>query len=161
MITFVKDVRKEYEVPKLPFVIGVMGAGGPVDNYGPTQQRYKSTHDNFRKAMAAPAAIPEFKGNVTAVRTENYWDAELDELKARGGKVKAKAQELSKDKNLSRKQRDDALAKFRAELYTPRELEILKGSSNAGFHYNGCGKIMAQIGKGFAEAMAKMTESRK
>ena len=111
--------------------------------------------------MAAPAALPEFKGNVTAVLTEKYWDAELDELKARGGKVNAKAKELSKDESLSRKQREEALAKFKAELYTPRELEVLKGSSNAGFHYNGSGKIMAQIGKGFAEAMAKMTEARK
>jgi hypothetical protein len=53
------------------------------------------------------------------------------------------------------------LEKFRAELYSPRDLEILKGSSNAGYHYNGSGKIMAQIGKGFAEAIMSMTESRK
>ncbi len=159
MAQFIRDVRKDLAAPKLPFVIGVIGVGGPVGKYGPTQQRYKSTHDNFRKAMAAPAAMPEFKGNVTAVLTENYWDAELDKLKARGGKVRAKSQELSKDKSLSRKQRDEALAKFRAELYTPRELEVLKGSSNAGYHYNGSGKIMAQIGKGFAEAIGKMSES--
>jgi alpha-galactosidase len=106
--------------------------------------------------MAAPADLPEFKGNVMAVRTENYWDAELDELKTRSGKVNAKSKQLSQDKSLSRKQRDEAVAKFRAELFTPRELEILKGSSNAGFHYNGSAKIMAQIGKGFAEAIANM-----
>ena len=79
---FIRDVRKDLSAPQLPFVIGVMGVGGPVDKYGPAEQRYKSTHDNFRKAMAAPAAMPEFKGNVTAVLTEKYWDAELDELKA-------------------------------------------------------------------------------
>lgn len=72
-----------------------------------------------------------------------------------------KAQELSKNKSLSREQREEALAKYRAELYTPREMEVLKGSSNAGYHYNGSAKIMAQIGKGFAEAMAKMSESPK
>ena len=155
---FVRDVRKDLSAPKLPFVIGVMGVGGPVDKYGPNKQRYKSTHDGFRKAMAAPAAMPPFKGNVTAVLTENYWDAELDELKARGGKIRAKTQELRKDKTLTRKQRDEAIAKFRAELYTPRELKILTGSSNAGYHYNGSAKIMAQIGKGFAEAVAKMSK---
>ena len=111
--------------------------------------------------MAAPAAMPEFQGNVAAVLTENYWDAELDELKNRGGKIKAKSQELNKDPSLSRQQREQALAKFREELYTPRELEILKGSSNAQYHYNGSAKIMAQIGKGFAEAMAKLSESQK
>ena len=158
---FIRDVRKDLSAPEMPFVIGVMGVGGPVDKYGPSQQRYKSTHDGFRKAMAAPAAMPEFQGNVAAVLTENYWDAELDELKNRGGKIKAKSQDLNKDPNLSRQQRDQALAKFREELYTPRELEILKGSSNAQYHYNGSAKIMAQIGKGFAEAMAELSESQK
>lgn len=158
---FIRDVRKDLAAPKMPFVIGVMGVGGPVDKYGPQQQRYKSTHDGFRKAMAAPAALPEFKGNVAAVLTENYWDAELDELKSRGGKVKAKSQELSKNKDLTRQQKDEALAKFKAELYSPRDLEVLKGSSNAGYHYNGSAKIMAQIGQGFAEAMMRMSEKRK
>ena len=158
---FIRDVRKDLSAPEMPFVIGVMGVGGPVDKYGPSQQRYKSTHDGFRKAMAAPAAMPEFQGNVAAVLTENYWDAELDELKNRGGKIKAKSQELNKDPNLSRQQREQALAKFREELYTPRELEILKGSSNAQYHYNGSAKIMAQIGKGFAEAMAELSETQK
>lgn len=156
---FIRDVRKDLAAPKLPFVIGVMGVGGPTAQYGPDKQRYKAVHQNFRDAMAAPAALPEFKGNVAAVLTENYWDAELDQLKARGGKVNAKAQELSKDETLTRALRDEALAKFRAELYTPRELELLKGSSNAEFHYNGSAKIMAQIGKGFAEALATMSES--
>ncbi len=161
MAQFIRDVRKDLSAPKLPFVIGVMGVGGPVAKYRADQKRYSAIHQNFRDAMAAPASLPEFKGSVTAVLTENYWDAELDELKARGGKLRAKSQELNKDKNLSRKQREEALEKFRAELYTPRELEVLKGSSNAGYHYNGSAKIMAQIGKGFAEAIAKMSESPK
>jgi hypothetical protein len=161
MAQFIRDVRKDLESPKMPFVIGVMGVGGPVEKYGPSQQRYKSTHDGFRKAMAAPTALPEFKGNVTAVLTETYWDAELDELKVRGGKVKTKAQELNKDQGLSRAQREEALEEFRAKLYTPRELKILKGSSNAGYHYNGSAKIMTQIGKGFADAVAQMSSVAK
>jgi alpha-galactosidase len=161
MAQFIRDVRADLSAPKLPFVIGVMGVGGPVEKYGPSQQRYKGIHSGFRKAMAAPAMLPKFKGNVTAVLTENYWDSELNELKERGGKVRAKSQALNKDKSLSPKQRKEALEKFRAELYSPRDLEILKGSSNAGYHYNGSGKIMAQIGKGFAEAIMSMTESRK
>jgi hypothetical protein len=127
MAQFIRDVRKDLAAPQLPFVIGVMGAGGPVARYGPAQQRYSAIHQNFRNAMAAPASLPEFAGNVTAVLTENYWDAELAELKARGAKVRARSQELNKDKSLTRQQRNDALTKFRAELYTPREMEILKG----------------------------------
>lgn len=156
MTQFIRDVRKDLSAPRLPFVIGVMGAGGPVRDYGPNQQRYSGIHQNFRDAMAAPASLPEFKGSVTAVLTENYWDAELAELKSRGGKVREKSQELNKDKSLTRAQREEALAKFRSELYTPREMEILKGSSNAEYHYNGSAKIMAQIGKGFADAIVMM-----
>ena len=123
---FIKDVRKDLNAPKLPFVIGVLGVGGPVENYGPSQQRYKGIHSNFRHAMAAPASRPEFKGNVAAVLTEKYWDAELDELKSRNGKINAKARELNQDKTLTRQQREETLEKYRAELLTPRELEVLK-----------------------------------
>lgn len=161
MAQFIRDVRRDLSAPKLPFVIGVMGAGGPVAKYGPSQQRYSAVHQNFRDAMAAPALLPEFKGSVSAVLTENYWDAELAELKARGEKVRARSQELNKDKSLTRQQREAALAEFRAELYTPRETEILKGSSNAEYHYNGSAKIMAQIGRGFADAIVTITPSPK
>ena len=46
-------------------------------------------------------------------------------------------------------------------LYTPRELEILKGSSNAEYHYNGSAKILGRIGKAFADATTAMIESSK
>ena len=69
---FIRDVRKNLNAPKLPFVIGVLGVGRPVEEYVTDQQRYKSTHQNIRAAMAAPAQLPEFKGNVTAVLTEKY-----------------------------------------------------------------------------------------
>ena len=45
-------------------------------------------------AMAAPAALPEFKGNVFVVRTANYWDPQLEELDSRWGKVKRKRRDL-------------------------------------------------------------------
>jgi hypothetical protein len=49
-----------------------------------------------------------------------------------------------------------------AEVFTPRELVILKESvSNFDFHYMGSAKIMAQIGKGFAEAMAELLEGKR
>ena len=45
----------------MPFVIGVLGVDG-------------EKHAIFRKAMAAPAEMPEFKGNVIAVDTAPFWD---------------------------------------------------------------------------------------
>ena len=154
---FIRDVRRDLKSPKLPFVIGVMGAGGPIAKYGPDQKRYAGIHGEFRKAMAAPAKLPEFKGNVTAVFTENYWDLQLSELVNRNGKVNAKRRELSKDQTLTREQRDKAIANYTAKLFTKRELKILQtGTSNAAYHYLGSAKILAQIGKAFANALAAM-----
>ena len=59
---FIRDVRKDLSAPKMPFVIGVLGVDG------------ESKNVNFRKAMAAPADMPEFKGNVVAVETAPFWD---------------------------------------------------------------------------------------
>ena len=152
---FIRDVRRDLKAPKLPFVIGVMGAGGPIAKYGPDQKRYAGIHGEFRKAMAAPAKLPEFKGNITAVFTENYWDLQLSELVNRNGKVNAKRRELSKDKTLTREQRDKAVANYTAKLFTKRELKILQtGTSNAAYHYLGSAKILAQIGKAFANTLA-------
>ena len=154
---FIRDVRKDLKAPKLPFVIGVMGAGGPIAKYGPDQKRYAGIHGEFRKAMAAPAKLPEFRGNVTAVLTENYWDGELSELVDRRGRINAKRRELSKDKSLNREQRDKALAELNAKLFTKEELKILElGVSNAAYHYLGSAKILGQIGKAFADALAEM-----
>jgi alpha-galactosidase len=153
---FIRDVRKELSAPKMRFVIGVMGVGGPIDNYTAEQDNYKSVHDNFRKAMAAPAAMGEFKGNVTAVLTEKYWDPVLGDLAARWDKVRAKSRALNKDESLSEAERTAALDKYKTELYSPEEMELYqKGCSNAAYHYLGSAKIMAQIGKAFAEAMAE------
>ena len=154
---FIRDVRKDLKAPDLPFVIGVMGAGGPIAKYGPNQKRYAGIHGEFRKAMAAPANFPEFKDNVTAVLTENYWDEQLSELVDRKGRLNARSRELSKDKTLTRQQREDALSAYKAELFTEKELEILEvGVSNAAYHYLGSSKILGQIGKAFADALAEM-----
>jgi hypothetical protein len=149
---FIRDIRKELAAPKIPFVIGVMGVGGILDLKNPN--RYTPIHNNFRKAMAAPAETPEFKDNVKVVLTENYWDKELSELDSRWGKVKQKSKELAKNKEITAKERKAALNQFISETYTKEELEIKKaGISNFGFHYLGSAKILVQIGKAFAEAL--------
>ena len=154
---FIRDVRKDLKAPKLPFVIGVMGAGGPIAKYGPDQKRYAGIHGGFRKAMAAPTKLPEFKGNVIAVFTENYWDGQLAELVDRRGKINAKRREISKDQSLTRAQRDKAIAEFSAKLFTKEELKIMEvGVSNAAYHYLGSAKILGQIGKAFTDALAEM-----
>ena len=84
MAHFIRDVRRDLNAPKLPFVIGVLGVGCPVAAYGADEKRYATTHQNFRDAMAAPAKLPEFKGNVATVLAEKYWDLELKAARKRG-----------------------------------------------------------------------------
>ncbi len=70
---FIRDVRKDLSAPKMPFVIGVLGVDGEGKNV------------NFRKAMAAPAAMPEFKGNVVAVETAPFWDRAIEAAEPKQG----------------------------------------------------------------------------
>ena len=71
---FIRDVRKDLSAPKMPFVIGVLGVGGMGD------------HQVFRKAMAAPADRPEFRGNVVAVETAPFWDHAIEVAESKQGK---------------------------------------------------------------------------
>lgn len=156
---FIRDMRKDLNAPKLPFVIGVMGVGGPTAEYGSREQRYKATHQNFRDAMAAPASLPEFRGNVVAVRTEDFWDMELNDLVKRDGALNQQVNKARKEQKLNGKQARELKKELRSKEFTEKELEILeKGVSNAAYHYLGSGKIMLGIGTGFAEAMARMVK---
>ena len=74
----------------MPFVIGVLGVDG-------------EKNVNFRKAMAAPADMPEFKGNVVAVDTAPFWDHDIAAALANQGKynnILATAYTLKKDGTL-------------------------------------------------------------
>jgi alpha-galactosidase len=71
---FIRDVRKDLSAPKMPFVIGVLGVGGMSDN------------QVFRKAMAAPADRPEFRGNVVAIETAPFWDSAIEVAESNQGK---------------------------------------------------------------------------
>lgn len=157
LVHFIRDIRKDLSAPNLPFVIGVMGAGGPVADYGPDQKRYAGVHQNFRDAMAAPAKMEEFQGNVKAVLTEIYWDQELTALRKKQNEMNAAFRKLQTDNDWSREEADTAREKLRKEMFTEKEWKTLQvGVSNQEYHYLGSGKVLGQIGKGFAEAMAEL-----
>ena len=153
---FIRDVRKDVGAPKMPFVIGVLGVGG---------LKADGNTAAFRKAMAAPSLLPEFKGNVAAVDTAPFWAQELAAIDEKHGKVRQMSFLLkSKNKNAPNKdgtmtdaQQREYLKKFEAELITPEEAAKWKrGASNAGYHYLGCAKTFALMGKQFAEATLTM-----
>ena len=161
MAHFIRDVRRDLNAPKLPFVIGVLGVGGPTAEYGPDEMRYKATHQNFRDAMAAPARLPEFRGNVATVLAEKYWDGELKMARAKENEIKQRAKKLAKEGSLKPAEEKAALEKLLTEGLTERQrLVLAKGISNAEFHYLGSAKILGGVGKGLAEAMAELKKAK-
>jgi alpha-galactosidase len=69
---FIDDVRKDLGVPKLPFVIGVMGQNGSKPATGAML--------TIQQAQLAMNDVPEFKGNVKAIRTDVLVDKAAEEL---------------------------------------------------------------------------------
>ena len=159
MAHFIRDVRKDLNAPKLPFVIGVLGVGGPTAEFGPDKQRNKTHKDNFRSAMAAPALLPEFKGNVAAVLTEKYWDQELSAARAKENDLKQQVKKLATEGKMKPAEEKALLQKELTKGLTERERQVLeKGVSNAEYHYLGSAKILGGVGKGLAEAMAELRQ---
>ena len=157
---FIRDVRNDLDAPNMPFVIGVMGVGGAQANEGNLE---------FREAMAAPAALPEFEGNVIAVPTSPFWDEPLAAIQAKYDQVRQMAYLLrTKNKNapnadgsMSQEEQREYLREYEAELVSPDEVALrIRGASNAGYHYLGCAKTFALIGKAFAEAILEMRAAR-
>jgi Carbohydrate esterase, sialic acid-specific acetylesterase len=145
---FIRDVRKDLSAPKLPFVIGVMGIDGMRGNKnGPMK--------HFREAQRKPAKLGEFKGNVFAVETAPFWDDDLEKLQERMERLNDKLnQEFNKAPTMTQEAKEESRKKAIEEQFKPAELKRLKiGISNGGYHYLGAAKILAPIGKAFAEAL--------
>jgi hypothetical protein len=144
----IRDVRKDLKAPKLPVVIGVMGIDG-------LKGDKKGSMMHFREAQRKPAALAEFKGNVFAVETAPFWDDDLESLKERMDKLNGKLdQEFKKDPKMTREAKEAARKKATDEQFKPEELKRLKaGVSNGGYHYLGAAKILAPVGKAFAEEL--------
>lgn len=72
---FINDVRKDFNTPKMPFVIGIMGQNGNKPAKGPMKV--------IQDAQLSMEQLPEFKGNVKAIRT----DILEDKAAAEGEKI--------------------------------------------------------------------------
>jgi alpha-galactosidase len=152
--TFIRDVRKDLKAPGMPFVIGVLGVEG--------LHTQRPAIITFRKAMAAPAALPEFHGSVVAVETAPFWAEELaaiDEKRQKVGDMRYHLDIKHKDYpnadgHMTTEQKDEYIKKYEADLISPADAATWnRGASHAGYHYYGCAKTFAQMGKAFAEAL--------
>jgi alpha-galactosidase len=154
-------VRRDLNVPRMPFVIGVMGVGG-TGAAGDTVA--------FREAMTAPALLPEFKGNVSAVQTAPFWSLELGAIDDKRYQVRQMRSFLDSkhkdypnaDGHMTEEQKRQYVKEFEAKLISPEEAALWqRGASNAGYHYLGCAKTFALMGRAFAEAALAMGASQK
>jgi alpha-galactosidase len=67
----------------------------------------------------------------------------------------------NKDGTMDEAQQKEYLKKFQAETISPEEAaKWTRGASNAGYHYMGCAKTFALMGKAFADANLKMLEAK-
>jgi alpha-galactosidase len=72
---FIRDVRKDFKAPRMPFVIGEMGVDGVNANAGMKK---------FKQTQAAVLEDAEFQGNVAVVKTDVFWDMEADAVFRKG-----------------------------------------------------------------------------
>ena len=75
MIAFIKDVRKEYKVPTMPFVIGVLGTGMTAE---------KVAENQVSVAQREAARAPEFKDNVLSVESYTEYSLYSHEIFSKG-----------------------------------------------------------------------------
>jgi hypothetical protein len=152
LAAFIRDVRKDLNAPKMRFVIGVLGVDG---------KNAKEDTQQFRAAMAAPAALPEFQGNVVAVQTAPFWSDELAAIDRKRADVRQMSFYLNSkhkdhanaDGHMTEMEKREYLKDYEAKLISPAEAALWqRGASNAGYHYLGCAKTFALMGEAFAEA---------
>jgi len=124
----------------------------------------------FRKAMSQPASLPEFQGNVVAVPTAPFWSEELGVIDNKRGQVRQMRYFLDSqhkdhanaDGSMTAEQKQEYLKNFESQLITPEDEALWKrGASNAGYHYLGCAKTFALIGRALAEANLTLLNSPK
>jgi hypothetical protein len=171
--TFIRDVRNDLNAPGMPFVIGVIGM--------PSTKMKNMI--SFRNAQAAVADLPEFKGNVIALNTADFWDARITDLERRQGAIdrpgrndkenkykdirdkvaplKAELESLKGRSKTVRMKRDDLNKQIKDIIFTEDEQNYMKlNKSNAQFHYLGSAKIYSRIGEAFAKAMVSMMDKQ-
>ncbi len=160
MAYFIRDVRKDLAAPKMPFVIGVIGVHGDKATGGIA---------NLRPAMAAPAAMPEFKGNVAAVQTAPFWDEGSGGHRSTSmAKVNADAllpADRTQGPRQQRRQDDPGAAAGLCQRVSS-QADHRRGQSametrrlQPGLPLLRLRQDHGQIGKAFAEAMLEMEES--
>ena len=150
MIHFITDVRKEFNSPKLPFIVGILGVYGsdpdsrrfdkglPVTDF--RREQFKAVKDYDSKVK------PKFHGKVMAVDSGPFYDLGLSDLywkRRTTGNWKRQV----KDGKMSEEEYQKECAKYRfgdGELTAEEQSRWDLGASNAEYHYLGSGKTFVR-----------------
>ncbi len=76
LVNFIRDIRKDLNAPKLPFVIAETGMTGPDEKHPRAL--------SLMKAQAAAAERAEFQGTVAFVPTRSFWRAQEESPSGQG-----------------------------------------------------------------------------
>jgi alpha-galactosidase len=119
--------------------------------------------------MLVLLAVPAARVAVGAVQTALFWSAELGAIDKKCEKVRQMRFFLDSkhkdhpnaDGKMTDERKREFMKKFEADLITPAEVALWKrGASNAGYHYFGCAKTFALMGKAFAKANLAMMKQQ-
>ena len=165
MIHFISDVRKEFDRPTLPFIVGILGVYGT----DPDSRKFDKTLpvSDFRKAQFAAVeqydrkVAEPYRGNVKAVDSGPFYELALSDIywKKRltdEWKWRVKQGEMTRKEAGKERERYG----FSKDGLTKEEQRIWdRCASNAEYHYLGSGKTFVRLGKAFAEAMLGMEKN--
>lgn len=165
MIHFISDVRKEFDVPKLPFIVGILGVYGidpdsrlfdkklPVTDFRKTQFAAVEQYD---RKVEAP-----YRGNVIGVDSGPYYELELSDIYWKRRLTGDWKYRISTGKMTPEEAKKEGLRYgFNEDELTAQEQSTWdRCASNAEYHYLGSGKTFIRFGQALAEAMLKIEKN--
>ena len=165
MIHFIVDVRREFESPNLPFIVGVLGVYGtdpdsrrfdkglPVTTFRKTQFEAVETFNAKVKS--------KYRGNVIAVDSGPFYELGLSDIYWKRRMTGEWKRRLERGEMI-REDYQKECAKYGfgdGEITAVEQATWDRCSSNAEYHYLGSGKTFVRFGKSLAEAMLRIEKN--
>jgi hypothetical protein len=165
MIHFIQDVRQEFNSPRMPFIVGILGVYGT----DPDSRKFDKTLpvSDFRKAQFAAVeqydqkVAEPYRGNVKAVDSGPFYELGLSDIYWKQRLTNEWKWQVKQGK-MTQEEAGKQMEKygFAKDGLTRKEKAIWKrGASNAEYHYLGSGKTFVRLGKAFAETMLGMEKN--
>lgn len=166
MIHFISDVRKEFDVPTMPFIVGVLGVYGT----DPDSRKFDKglPASTFRKAQFAAverydeSVAARYRGNVIAVDSGPFYELKLSDIYWKRRMTSGWNRRVDQGEMTPEKFKEEC-ARYEfgdGELTAEEQSTWDRCASNAEYHYLGSGKTFVRFGKALAEAMLKIQKKK-